>query len=173
MTGSAVLQVRELESSDLDDVAGIELAANASPWSRALFAGELGMSAAERLWLVGSLEDVILGFAGAMFVGDDVHIMNVAVDPAMRRQGLARILLAELLRRSVASGSRNATLEVRAGNDSAIALYRRFGLGPVGVRSGYYPDGEDALILWAHDIDSAEYGDLLERLGGRTGEVHG
>ncbi len=173
MTESAALQVREFASADLDDVARIELAANASPWSRALFEGELRMSPEERLWLVGSLDGAIVGFAGAMFVGDDVHIMNVAVDLGMRRRGLARILLAELLRRSVAGGSRNATLEVRAGNDLAISLYRRFGLGPVGIRAGYYPDGEDALILWAHDIDSAEYDALLQRLGERTGGVRG
>jgi ribosomal-protein-alanine N-acetyltransferase len=173
MTESAVLQVRELATADLDDVARIELAANQSPWSRTLFEGELSMSPSERLWLVGSLGGPIVGFAGAMLVGGDVHIMNVAVDPATRRRGLARILLAELLRRSVASGGRNATLEVRAGNASAIALYRRFGLGPVGIRGGYYPDGEDALILWAHDIDSSEYGGLLQRLGDRTGETRG
>ncbi len=173
MNRSAVLELRELDAADLDDVARIELAANASPWSRALFEGELSMSASERLWLVGQVDDSVVGFAGAMYIGDDAHIMNVAVDPAMRRRGFARILLAGLLRRSVLLGVRNATLEVRASNGSAIALYRRFRLAPVGIRGGYYSDGEDALILWAHDIDGPEYEALLSRLGDRSGEVRG
>lgn len=162
MSDTPALEVRELDAADLDDVARIELAANASPWSRALFEGELSMSAAERLWLVGTVGDTVVGFAGAMFIEDDVHIMNVAVDSVARRQGFARQLVSELLRRSVALGGRNATLEVRASNQSAIALYRNFRLAPVGIRAGYYPDGEDALILWAHDIDSPEYSPLLQ-----------
>ncbi|MBT8240303.1 MAG: ribosomal protein S18-alanine N-acetyltransferase [Acidimicrobiia bacterium] len=173
MNDCTVLQVRELVASDLDDVARIETAANASPWSRALFEGELSMNPTERLWLVGSLGGEIVGFTGAMFIGDDVHIMNVAVDPGVRRRGFARLLLAELLGRSAGIGARNATLEVRESNKSAIALYRRFGLGPVGIRGGYYSDGEDALILWAHVIDSPEYSDRLHRLGDRSGEVGG
>ena len=170
MNDCAVLEVRELAEGDLDHVTRIESAANASPWTRSLFEGELSLSAAQRLWLVGSIDKVVVGFAGAMFVGDDVHIMNVAVDPSFRRQGFGRMLLAELLRRSVSLGGRNATLEVRESNDSAIALYRRFGLGPVGIRGGYYPDGEDALILWAHDIDEPEYSARLRRLGTQGGE---
>lgn len=167
MNQPATLELRELAEADLDRVTQIEAAANASPWSRTLFAGELELTAAERLWIIGLLGDEVVGFAGAMFVGGDVHIMNVAVDPEHRRRGYARVLVAELLRRSVANGGRHATLEVREGNDPAIALYRRFRLGPVGIRAGYYPDGEDALILWAHDIDTVEYGALLKRLGGR------
>jgi len=165
---SAALELRELAESDLDRVVEIEAAANLSPWNKALFAGELEMSATERLWLVGVVDDRVVGFAGAMFVGSDVHIMNVAVDPAHRRRGFARTIVAELLRRSVANGGRHATLEVREGNDAAITLYRRFRLGPVGIRPSYYPDGEDALILWAHDIDNIDYAALLKRLGGRA-----
>jgi ribosomal-protein-alanine N-acetyltransferase len=168
MNDAALLVLRELAAADLDDVARIEQAANASAWSRSLFEGELSMSATERLWVVGAVDDSIVGFAGAMFIGGDVHIMNVAVDPGVRRRGFARVLLAELLGRSVAIGARNATLEVRESNEPAIALYRRFGLGPVGIRGGYYPDGEDALILWAHDIDSPEYSVRLQRLGDRS-----
>ncbi len=165
------LTVRELASDDLDAVAGIEQASNPNPWSRSLFEGELKMSPSERHWIVGLVDDAVVGFAGAMFVGEDVHVMNVAVDPAVRGRGYGRALLAELLMRCVAQGGRQATLEVRRGNMAAIALYRHFRLGPVGIRSRYYPDGEDALILWAHDIDSADYAAVLLRLGGRSGEA--
>ncbi len=167
------LQVRELAEADLDAVAEIESVSNESPWSRSLFAGELALSAEERLWIVGADAERVIGFAGAMFVGGDVHVMNVAVTPAVRRRGLGRVLLAELLRRSVANGGRHATLEVRESNEAAIELYRRFRLGPVGIRNSYYPDGEDALILWAHDIDSPSYAALLQKLSGRSGVIDG
>ena len=61
-------------------------------------------------------------------------------------------------------GYRSITLEVRPDNEAALALYRRFGLAPGGVRKGYYPDGQDALVLWLHEIDSPEYGERLERM---------
>lgn len=165
------LTIRELSSDDLDAVAGIEQASNQSPWPRSLFEGELRMSPSQRHWIVGLVDDVVVGFAGAMFVGDDVHVMNVAVAPGVRRHGYGRVLIAELLIRCIAQGGRHATLEVRRGNQAAIALYRHFRLGPVGIRPKYYPDGEDALILWAHDIDSTDYAAVLMRLGGRSGEA--
>ncbi len=59
------------------------------------------------------------------------------------------------------------TLEVGVGNEPAIGLYRRFGLAPAGVRKGYYAEtGEDALIMWVHDIDAAEYSERLEQIEG-------
>ncbi|NNF52971.1 MAG: ribosomal protein S18-alanine N-acetyltransferase [Acidimicrobiales bacterium] len=158
------LAFRELTFDDLDAVAAIEASVAPSPWSRTLFEGELSLPAGQRLWLVAQQADQVVGFAGVMFVGDDVHVMNIAVAPNFQRQGIARRLLATVLRRSVVSGARHATLEVRDGNDAAIELYRRFRLGPVGIRNSYYEDGEDALILWAHDIHLPSYIKLLDRL---------
>jgi ribosomal-protein-alanine N-acetyltransferase len=79
------------------------------------------------------------------------HIMNVAVDPDLQRQGIASALLAALLERVDAGGAGavQLTLEVRPTNAPAIALYRRFGFRAAGVRPRYYQDnGEDALIMW-------------------------
>ena len=56
------------------------------------------------------------------------------------------------------------TLEVRVDNRPAIALYTKFGLAPVGVRPGYYPGGEDAVVMWARDIDTAEYRSRLDAI---------
>jgi ribosomal-protein-alanine N-acetyltransferase len=165
MTAPALV-LSELTTGDLDAVTAIERAASPFPWSRDLFAGELGLTAAQRLWLVGRLQGRLVAFGGVMFVGDDVHVMNLAVDPGHRRQGLASVLLGELLRRSIARGARHATLEVRSGNDAALALYRRFRLRPVGLRRDYYEDGADALVLWAHDIESPDYRSVVERLTG-------
>ncbi len=158
------LELRELVAEDLDAVAAIEDSVAPSPWSRRLFEGELTLPAGQRLWLVAHRAGQLVGFAGVMFVGDDVHVMNIAVTPGSQREGIACRLLATVLRRSVEAGARHATLEVRDGNHAAIDLYRRFRLGPVGIRTSYYEDGEDALILWAHDIHLPSYITLLDRL---------
>ena len=91
-----------------------------------------------------------------MFVDDESHVNNIAVDPAWQGRGLGVAILVDLVRVALARGARHLTLEVRVGNEPALALYRRFGLAPVGVRRNYYPEtGEDALVMWARDIDSA------------------
>ncbi len=156
------LELRGLTAGDIDAVAAIEASVAPSPWSRGLFEGELSLTPAQRLWLVAHCGAKVVGFAGVMFVGHDVHVMNIAVDPQMQRQGIANRLLASVLRGSIEFGAMNATLEVRKGNTAAMALYRRFRMAPVGIRNRYYDDGEDALILWAHDIGSPEYMELLD-----------
>ena len=68
----------------------------------------------------------------------------------------------DLIATALERGMRHLTLEVRVGNEPALALYRRFGMAPVGVRPNYYPvTGDDALIMWVRDIDSPEYADRL------------
>lgn len=89
-----------------------------------------------------------LALAGYRVLVDELHVMLIAVHPSWRRRGLGGRLLAALLAEGRERGCRLATLEVRAGNQAAIALYRAFGLVEAGRRPGYYPDnGEDALIL--------------------------
>jgi ribosomal-protein-alanine N-acetyltransferase len=154
---------RELLPCHLAAVAALEAEVNPEPWSLELFAGELDVDAAERHWLVVLEPDShLVAFGGVMYVAEDAHLMNVAVDPCWHRQGIARRLLARLFLEAVDRGAENLTLEVRTTNESAKALYRAFGFAPVGVRAGYYPDGEDALVLWVHDIDRPDYRIVLE-----------
>ena len=97
-----------------------------------------------------------------MFIDDESHVNNIAVDPAWQGRGLGAAVLSDLVRTGLARGARHLTLEVRVGNEPAIALYGRFGLAPVGVRPNYYPEtGEDALVMWARDIDTDEYAERL------------
>lgn len=165
------LTLRELELGDIGAVAQIEALASPDPWSAELFAGELSMSGAERRWLVATLEATIVGFAGMMYAPGQVddtlegHLMNVAVHPRHTRQGVARRLLVAAFAEALERHVDHLTLEVRVTNHGARALYTRFGFAPVGVRPKYYPDGEDALILWVHDIGSVEFRQRLERLG--------
>ncbi len=107
----------------------------------------------------------VVGFAGLLYAADDGHVTTVAVDNTCRRRGIATALLVALAADARARGCSALTLEVRAGNTAALALYRQFGFAPAGVRKGYYTDnGEDALVLWATDIDTAAYATRLETL---------
>jgi len=89
-------------------------------------------------------------------------VNNIAVDPTWQGRSLGSAILLDLVRVALERGARHLTLEVRVGNDPAIALYRRFGMAPVGVRPNYYPEtNEDALIMWVRDIDSELYDQRL------------
>ncbi len=149
--------IAPLTVGHLDDVARLESEVSPQPWSRELFAGELDVSPSRRHWLVVHDDGSLVAFAGMMLVGDDAHLMNIAVAPDRRRLGVARFLLTRLLDDVVELGARHLTLEVRPDNTAALALYRAFGLSVAGTRSDYYGPGEDALILWTHDLDRPDH----------------
>lgn len=155
--------VAPMRAKDLRAVLAIEEAVFPEPWSHRLFTEELAQRRS-RSYRAAWIERRIVGFAGAMFVDDEAHVNNIAVDPGWHGRGLGTVLLADLVRAALARGARHLTLEVRVGNRPALALYGRFGLAPVGVRPRYYPQGEDALIMWARDIDSETYAARLEAI---------
>jgi ribosomal-protein-alanine N-acetyltransferase len=127
------------------------------PWSMGLFLSELGYRGG-RVYLVAKVDGVVVGYGGLMLVQDDGHVTTLAVDPAWHRQGIGSRLLLALGAAAVERGARNLTLEVRMGNRPAQELYRRFGFVPAGVRKGYYVEtNEDALVMWANDVDGAAH----------------
>ncbi len=140
--------VRPLVAADLDAVADIEARSTIEPWSRSLFAGELRLPDGANQWLVAEEAGSVIGFAGVMVMADDAHVMNIAVDPDRRREGLGAMLLERVLRAAADRGATAATLEVRPDNRAARALYRRFGFRRAGKHPGYYADGSDAMIMW-------------------------
>lgn len=151
-----------LSVDNVAEVAELEALVSPEPWSESLFAGELGMHASARNWLV--LRDgaaAVVGFGGMMFVENEGHLMNIAVHPDRRRNGHAADLLVRLTNDAIVRGITDITLEVRSNNDAALALYRRFGYAPAGLRRKYYVDGQDAIIMWANDIDSSTYSHRL------------
>ena len=149
--------IRPLTLDDLGAVVALEAANAAAPWSEGVFRDEL--AAENRIYLAAD-EDGVVGFAGAMLVADEAHVTNLLVDPGWRRRGIGFELMKSLIEAAVEAGVRHLTLEVRSRNEAARALYARLGLAPVGIRMGYYGD-DDALILWAHDIDGEGYGERL------------
>ncbi len=162
------LVIAPMRSKDLRGVLKIEESVFPQPWSHRLFVEELAQrnSRAYRAAWVGTS---IVGFAGQMFIDDESHVNNIAVDPTWQGRGLGAALMVDLVRTGMSRGARHLTLEVRVGNQPALALYARFGLAPVGVRRNYYPvTGDDALVMWARDIDSEEY---TRRLSGIEGSL--
>ena len=134
------------------------------PWSLALFMSELALRST-RAYTVARVDGMVIGYSGLMLSGDDAHVTTLAVDPAWHRRGVGTRLLANMARTAAAAGARHLTLEVRVGNEPAQALYRRFGFYPAGVRKNYYVEtNEDALVMWADDIDTPAYRERLERI---------
>jgi ribosomal-protein-alanine N-acetyltransferase len=142
------VELRRVEASDLDAVLEIERASYRTPWSRAMFAAELAKPGS--LTLGAYLEGgELVGYAVVSRYVDAWHVMNVAVAPAFRRRGIARLLLERLFELTESDPRRGYTLEVRVSNAAAIRLYERLGFERRGTRRGYYTDnGEDALIMW-------------------------
>lgn len=146
--------VRPMTGADLPQVAALEAGLQPRPWSEQVFRDELDMR--NRTYLVAAGPNGIVGFAGLMVVDDEAHVTNLLVAEDSRRRGLGRQLMVALIEIAVSQDARHLTLEVRSTNEAARALYARLGLAPVGIRPRYYGD-DDALILWAHDIDRPEY----------------
>lgn len=123
-------------------------------WSSSLVADELGR--ADRIWWAAYASDPslpvsedapLIGYAGGWVVDGDVQILKVGVDPAFRRRGIARELIGRIASDARSLGAQTCSLEVRAGNEGAQALYASLGFESLGVRPRYYSDGEDALIM--------------------------
>lgn len=112
--------------------------------------------------LVASVADEVLGAALGLLQLDEGHVVDLAVAPSVRGRGIGRRLLGALAEELRTRGARAITLEVRAGNLGALALYRGAGFVVEGRRPRYYPDGEDALLLWQRDPEA-------DRTAGATG----
>ena len=144
------IEIRRLRVRDLNAIEEIERASYPTPWSRSMFAGEIGKPTSLCLGAFSG-EDFteLVGYLIVSRYVDAWHVMNVAVSPRRRRQGIAGQLLRELFERTASDGRRGYTLEVRVSNADAISLYEKLGFRSRGVRRGYYTDNrEDALIMW-------------------------
>ena len=141
--------IRMLQLRDLSAIEDIERDSYATPWSRSMFAGELSKASSVCLGAFDEETGQLIGYLIVSRYGDAWHVMNIAVDPNVRRAGVATALLVRLFELTSGDGRRGYTLEVRVSNTGAIHLYERLGFQPRGIRRGYYTDNrEDALIMW-------------------------
>ena len=136
-----------MRPSDLDGVMEIEEGSFPTPWSRGMFVEDFPRDFSDTLVAAGS-EDEVLGYSVCWNIARESHLLNIAVHPSRRGEGIGRALLSECIRRAALAGSSLIFLEVRAANEVAQRLYRSMGFTFRGVRKGYYTDtGEDAVIF--------------------------
>jgi ribosomal-protein-alanine N-acetyltransferase len=143
--------IRQMTVEDMPAVMALEQAAFKNPWSPELLQRELQHEWSTILLVEEPKESgppELLGLAIFWIVHDEVHVLNVATAPKHRRRGVARAVMDEVLARGKTRRCTLATLEVRRGNEPALALYRSLGFRPVGIRPNYYVDeGEDAIVM--------------------------
>lgn len=162
---SSDLTVVPMRRRHLRGVLRIEQQVYPRPWSYGLYLGELAHRGSGRTYVVARTGHRVVGYAGLMRVADDAHITTLAVDPALHGRRLGTRLLLVLARQARRQGVEGLTLEVRMSNEPGKALYRRFGFAPAGIRKNYYAEvNEDALVMWAHDVDTDAYGRRLDEI---------
>ena len=165
-----VVHLVPMRRRHLRSVLRIEALVYPRPWSLSLFMSELALRSTRAYW-VARVDGAVVGYCGLMVTGEDGHVTTLAVDPAMHRRGIGTRLLLALAVEAIRRGVTGLTLEVRMSNHVAQELYRKFGFRPAGVRRNYYVEtNEDALVMWADDVDDPAY---ARRLAGIEAELPG
>ena len=138
--------ILEMNAAHVSQVAALEKICFADPWSEMSIASEL--QNLWSYWLVALEDDRVIGYVGSQSSIDEADIMNVAVHPDFRRQGIAETLINRLVADLKERDIHALLLEVRVSNTPAITLYEKLGFSQVGRRKNYYHNPkEDALIL--------------------------
>ena len=140
------MTIEKMNAGQVAQIADLEKICFSDPWSENSIAFELENKLAH--WLVAQEGEMVAGYIGSQTVLGETDMMNVAVHPDFRRRGIAEALVKRLVEDLQAMESHCLTLEVRASNAPAIALYEKLGFSQIGRRKNYYRNPrEDALIL--------------------------
>ena len=160
-------QLRPMSVNDLVQVGALESRAFEGGvhhcWTTAQFEDELAQPG--RTWWVAHDRGKVIGFAGGLMAGDSLEVLDVAVEPQRRHEGIATRLLARLAYDGQTLGASEITLEVHEGNEAAVALYEGMGFVRVGARRDYYGPGNNALIMTAPlplAVDTSRVGERPE-----------
>ncbi|MGH9304694.1 MAG: ribosomal protein S18-alanine N-acetyltransferase [Acidimicrobiales bacterium] len=163
------LEILAMRRRHLKAVVAIEQQVFPTPWSLGLYLSELTMGPS-RAYVVARIGGEVVGYGGLMLAVGEGHVTTIGVDPAFQRRGVGRRILLRLATIARERRAEDLTLEVRVTNTSAQGLYHEFGFVPAGIRKNYYAEvNEDALVMWAHDIQSVSYAERLEEISKRTG----
>ena len=138
--------ITKMKDDHVSQVAQLEKLCFSDPWSENSVASELENPLS--LWLVAEENGAVAGYVGSQTVFPETDMMNIAVTPERRREGIAEVLVDSLVVELKRIGSDSLTLEVRVSNTPAISLYQKLGFHEAGLRKNYYRNPrEDALIL--------------------------
>ena len=146
------IRIRAMQIEDIEQVAALDRMSFSLPWSANSYRFELFENQNSCLWVSELVREdqppLIIAMIVVWQIVDEAHIATIAVHPDYRRLGIGKHLLAYSLKHAAQQGMLTATLEVRAGNLAAQALYAQFGFYVAGVRHRYYQDNfEDALVM--------------------------
>lgn len=140
------MTILKMAESHVPQIAELEKLCFHDPWSISSIASEVNNRLS--LWLVAAEDDQVIGYVGSQTVLGETDMMNIAVHPEYRKQGIATLLINDLVDKLKEQGSHSLMLEVRASNEPAISVYRKLDFMEVGRRKNYYRNPkEDALIL--------------------------
>ena len=140
------MMIIPMNESHVAQVAALEKLCFSDPWSEKSVASELKNPLS--YWLVALEGETVAGYVGSQTVIDETDMMNIAVHPDFRRQGIAEMLVEQLVAGLKEKGSHCLTLEVRQSNEPANRLYEKLGFAQIGLRKNYYRNPrENALIL--------------------------
>jgi ribosomal-protein-alanine N-acetyltransferase len=136
---------REASVDDLPELVRIESTVHIAPWSDAGFKGELDKPFSHTLVMTDEETDAIVGgYLVFWEMGEEFHILNVAVDLPYRGIGLAQKLIRKVIDLGLRKGAKRVVLDVRKSNSAAIQLYQKLGFTIQTVRKAFYSNGEDA-----------------------------
>ena len=175
---AAAIVIEPMRRRHLRRVLEIESVTYERHWSRTVFEAELDQVASgSRFYVVARHGRDVVGYAGLWAIpgpdGGEAHVTNIVVAESHRRRGIATALMLALADRARAVGATAWTLEVRASATGAHELYRRFGFAPAGVRRGYYEHGEDAVVMWCHELATEAYAERLTGLRSSCADITG
>ena len=136
---------------DIEEVIAIERRVYPDPWSRWIFYHEMFENPMAHLRVLRTRQppERLVGYATLRLMGENAHLTNLALHPDFIGRGLGRYFLAYVMDYAHRRGGRRMWLEVRKGNRRALRLYARFGFRFMRELPGYYPNGDDALVLAA------------------------
>lgn len=153
-TDEIAITLAPMRRRHLTGVVAHEKAVYARPWTIPLFLSELTRPET-RSYVIARAGAVLVGHCGVLYLPDEGHLTTVVVAPSWQRHRVATRMLLYQFDHALRRGVDALTLEVRVGNTAARDLYIGFGFVPAGIRKGYYAEtGDDAMIMWAHDIGS-------------------
>jgi len=146
--------LRPMESRDLAEIHEIELELfSDSSWSLEQFRSELDQVPVTRHYVVATVADKVVGYAGLCALPPDVDVQTIAVTTEHHRQGIGTALFEALLEESIARGCSRMMLEVRHDNAPAIEMYQKYGFEKIAHRANYYGTGLDAIIMECADLN--------------------
>ncbi|WFS60896.1 ribosomal protein S18-alanine N-acetyltransferase [Pseudodesulfovibrio thermohalotolerans] len=146
--------VVELGAPDVGDLIELEALCFDYHWTEEQFL--LGLEAGAFKVIGVRRGGILAGYMAFSLIADEMEILNLAVHPDFRRQGLGEALLARSFEICRQSGIAKSFLDVKVSNDPALALYRKFGYKKIGIRKKYYPDTKEDALLFRYDFQNNE-----------------